>query len=63
MNDESCGHIRLIFKDWPILGGASVHAAKLVLAAKHQGKFAEAHDALISMKQRLTEASAEDALE
>jgi protein-disulfide isomerase len=39
------GHIRLIFKDWPILGGASVHAAKLVLAAKYQGKFAEAHDA------------------
>jgi len=49
------GRIRLVFKDWPILGSASVQAARLALAAKYQGKYAEAHAALISAKGRLTE--------
>jgi protein-disulfide isomerase len=56
------GHIRLVFKDWPTLGDASVYAARLALAAKYQNKFAEAHEALISMKQRLTEQSAQTAM-
>lgn len=51
------GRIRLIFKDWPVFGDVSVLAAKLVLAAKYQNKYAEAHEALISMKDRLTEAN------
>lgn len=51
------GRIRLIFKDWPVFGDVSVTAAKLVLAAKYQGKYAEAHEALISMKEKLTEAN------
>jgi len=49
------GRIRLVFKDWPILGRASVHAARLALAARYQGKYAEAHAALISARGRLTE--------
>ena len=49
------GHVRLVFKDWPILGDASVYAAKLALATKYQNKFAAAHDALISTKTRLSE--------
>lgn len=49
------GRIRLIFKDWPVFGDVSVIAAKLVLAAKYQNKYAEAHEALISMKEKLTE--------
>ncbi len=51
------GRIRLIFKDWPVFGDVSVLAAKLVLAVKYQNKYAEAHEALISMKDRLTEAN------
>lgn len=51
------GRIRLIFKDWPVFGNVSVLAAKLVLAAKYQNKYAEAHEALISMKEKLTEAN------
>lgn len=51
------GRIRLIFKDWPVFGDVSVLAAKLVLAAKYQNKYAEAHEALISMKEKLTETS------
>ncbi len=56
------GHIRLVFKDWPIFGGASVFAAKLALAAKYQNKFAEAHEALISVREKLSEEKIESAL-
>jgi protein-disulfide isomerase len=37
------GKVRLVFKDWPILGPASVYASRLALATKFQGKFVEAH--------------------
>lgn len=56
------GNVRLVSKDWPILGPASVYAARLVLAAKYQNKFLEAQDALISLDTRLTDAVARDRL-
>jgi protein-disulfide isomerase len=46
--------VRLVFKDWPILGPASVVAARLALASKYQEKFVQAHDALIGVNARLT---------
>jgi protein-disulfide isomerase len=49
------GHIRLVFKDWPIFGGISIYAARLGLAAKFQNKFPEAHEALISLQGKLSE--------
>jgi protein-disulfide isomerase len=49
------GHIRLVFKDWPIFGGISTYAARLALAAKFQNKFSEAHGALISVQGKLSE--------
>ena len=49
------GHVRLVFKDWPIVDGPSIYAARLTLAAKYQGKFLEAHEALISMHEKLSE--------
>jgi protein-disulfide isomerase len=49
------GHVRLVFKDWPIFGGVSIYAARLGLAAKFQNKFSEAHEALISTQGKLTE--------
>ncbi len=49
------GHIRLVFKDWPIFGDVSIYAARLALASQYQGKFAEAHEALISLPEKLTE--------
>jgi protein-disulfide isomerase len=48
------GHIRLVFKDWPIFGGISTYAARLGLAAKFQNKYSEAHTALISMQGKLS---------
>jgi protein-disulfide isomerase len=56
------GKVRLVLKDWPILGPASVYASRLVLATKFQGKFVEAHAALIGLDVRLTEPGARDRL-
>ncbi len=47
------GKIRLVLKDWPILTEYSKVAAKLALAARFQGKYAEAHAALMETSGRL----------
>lgn len=54
--------LRLVYKDWPILGDVSVQAARLVQAARFQGKFTQAHDALMNYKGRLTAANLEEVL-
>lgn len=54
--------IRLIFKDWPILGEPSGYAARLVLAAKYQNKYEAAHRALMARVGRLTEAVIDESL-
>jgi protein-disulfide isomerase len=51
------GKIRLVLKDWPIFGAVSKSAARLALAAKYQDKYAEAHDALIGAKEKLSDAN------
>lgn len=56
------GHIRLVFKDWPVFGDVSVYAARLGLAAKYQNKYAQAHEVLISVKEKLTEATVQTTL-
>src|SRR5215213_6747718 len=48
------GKVRLVHKDWPILGEVSVIAAKMALASKYQDKFVQAHDALIGVASKLT---------
>ena len=50
------GKVRLVLKDWPILGPVSVTAARMALASKYQDKFIQAHDALIGVNSKLTEA-------
>jgi protein-disulfide isomerase len=56
------GKVRLVSKGWPIFGGVSVHAARIALAAKYQGKFAQAHETLFTAKVPLTEAVIADLL-
>jgi protein-disulfide isomerase len=56
------GKIRLVLKDWPILGDPSKYAAKLALAAKFQDKYQAAHEALIGRTGRLTDAGTDEAL-
>jgi protein-disulfide isomerase len=48
------GKVRLVHKDWPILGEVSVMAATMVLASKYQDKFVQAHDVLIGVSSKLT---------
>jgi len=49
------GKLRLVMKDWPILGPVSVTASRVALASKFQGKYEKAHDALIGVSSRVTE--------
>jgi len=49
------GKIRLVMKDWPILGPVSVTASRVALACKYQDKYEKVHDALIGVSSRLTE--------
>jgi protein-disulfide isomerase len=56
------GKIRLVLKDWPIFGAVSRSAAQLVLAAKYQNKYQEAHDALIGAKEKLSDANISELL-
>jgi protein-disulfide isomerase len=47
--------VRLVLKEYPILGASSVNAAKAALASRKQGKYAEFHTALISYKGSLSD--------
>ena len=49
------GKVRLVLKDWPILGEVSKVASRMALAAKYQDKFLAAHEAMIGVSSRLTE--------
>ena len=49
------GKVRLVLKDWPILGPVSKIAARMALAAKYQDKFMPAHEAMIGVSSKLTE--------
>ncbi len=46
------GGVRLVYKDWPILAESSVDGARMALAAKYQGKYGEAHAALMAAPGR-----------
>src|SRR3984893_12587989 len=49
------GKVRLVQKDWPILGEVSVTAARMALASKYQDKYLAPHEALIGVNSKLTE--------
>jgi len=49
------GKVRLVLKDWPILGPVSTVASRMALAARYQDKFVQAHDAMIGVSSKLTE--------
>ena len=56
------GKVRMVLKDWPILGDVSKITARMALAAKYQDKFMPAHEAMIGVSSRLTEARARELL-
>ncbi|WP_071675640.1 DsbA family protein [Nioella nitratireducens] len=49
--------IRLVYREWPILGEGSVFAARAALAARQQGLYEEFHWALMGMSGRAEERS------
>jgi len=50
-------NVRLVYREWPILGDGSVFAAKAALASRNQGKYEEFHWAMMGMTGRAEEAS------
>ncbi len=54
---ENDTNVRVVMREWPILGEASVFAARASLAAREQGKYEEFHNALMGNRGRITEAS------
>jgi protein-disulfide isomerase len=51
------GKVRLIYKEFPILGPASITAAKAALAAVRQDKYPAFHDKLFAFKGNLDDAA------
>jgi protein-disulfide isomerase len=49
------GKIRIVYKEFPVLGPASVYASRVALAARKQGKYAAFHDAMMAKKGQITE--------
>lgn len=56
------GGVRLVMKDWPVFGGASIFAAQAVLGAAQIGKYQVAMEALMKTKGRLSEDDVEKLL-
>ena len=54
---EKNKNIRIVLREFPVLGPDSVEASKAALAAQYQGKYQEFHFALISHNGRLNKSS------
>jgi len=53
----SDANVRLVYREWPILGEGSVFAARAALASRKQGKYEAFHWALMGMQGRAEKAS------
>ncbi|WP_237216355.1 DsbA family protein [Falsiroseomonas oryziterrae] len=49
-------NVRIVMKDLPVLGPASTQAARALLAAQRQGRYAALQDALLTLRGEPTEA-------
>lgn len=47
--------LRVVYKEFPVLGPVSVTAARAALAAKKQGKYGTFHDAMMAAKGHITD--------
>ena len=54
--------VAVLYKEWPIFHGVSAYAARLALATQWQGKYLQAHDALISAPRLTQEGQVDDTL-
>lgn len=59
---ERDGNVKLVMKDWPIFGDASIFASQAVLGAAQIGKYEVAHEALMKTKGKFTHEDVEKTL-
>lgn len=59
---EQDGKVKLVLKDWPVFGGASVIAAQAVLATAKLGKYEKTLDAMFHTPVKLQQTDVEKAL-
>lgn len=59
---EQDGRVRLVYKDWPVFGGASVIAAQAVLASVKLGRYEKTLDAMFHTPNKLQQTDVEKAL-
>ena len=52
---EKDPQVRIVYKEFPVLGPVSVFASRAALAAREQDKYLPFHDALMQIDDRLTE--------
>ncbi|MDV3256920.1 MAG: DsbA family protein [Sphingomonas sp.] len=53
--------VRIIYRDWPIFGDASVAAARVAIASQWQGKHAAVHDRLMNTPRPMDDAAIKNA--
>jgi protein-disulfide isomerase len=56
-------HVRLVYRDWPLFGGASVLAARAAIASQWQGRHAAVDGALMRVDGELDAAAVRRAVE
>jgi protein-disulfide isomerase len=49
------GKLRIVYKEFPVLGPASIYASRIALAARKQGKYTAFHNAMMAAKGQITE--------
>lgn len=54
---KSNPEVRIVYRDYPVLGPNSTFAARAALAAAQQGKYVELHNALFATHRPLTDAT------
>jgi protein-disulfide isomerase len=52
---EKDGHVRIVYKDWPIFGAISEEAARIAIASDRQGIYPAVHRRLMSERRPLNE--------
>lgn len=57
------GHVRVVYKDWPIFGALSERAARVAIASARQNIYPRVHHLLMSERRRLDETVLHDVIQ
>lgn len=56
------GHVRIVYRDWPIFGAVSEQAARIAIASHRQGIYAKVHSRLMNERRPLSDRVMRDAI-